>query len=139
MIQEKLLSIVVPCFNEESNIEQLINELVPVLKNLNLNYEIIFVDDGSKDNTFLLIKNISEKNKNISGISLSRNFGHQVAIMAGLQQSKGDVVIMMDADLQHPPQIIPKLIAEYEKGFDIVNTKRLETKGESSFKIFFPM
>ena len=132
MNQEKLLSIVIPCFNEESNIEQLINELVPVLKNLN--YEIIFVDDGSKDNTFLLIKNISGKNKNITGISLSRNFGHQVAIMAGMQQSKGDVVIMMDADLQHPPQIIPQLIAEYEKGFDIVNTKRLETKGESSFK-----
>ena len=132
MNQEKLLSIVIPCFNEESNIEQLINELVPVLKNLN--YEIIFVDDGSKDNTFLLIKNISGKNKNITGISLSRNFGHQVAIMAGMQQSKGDVVIMMDADLQHPPQIIPQLIAEYEKGFDIVNTKRLETKGESAFK-----
>jgi len=132
MNQEKLLSIVVPCFNEESNIEQLINELVPVIKNLN--YEIIFVDDGSKDNTFLLIKNISEKNKNISGISLSRNFGHQVAIMAGMQQSKGDLVIMMDADIQHPPQIIPQLIAEYEKGFDIVNTKRLETKGESIFK-----
>jgi glycosyltransferase involved in cell wall biosynthesis len=134
MLKEKLLSIVVPCFNEEKNITQLYDELVIVLNRINAQYEIIFIDDGSKDNTFSVIKNISEKDKNVSGISLSRNFGHQVAIMAGLQHSKGDLAIMMDADLQHPPEIILQLIAEYEKGFDIVNTKRLDTQGAGVIK-----
>jgi len=134
MLQEKLLSIAIPCFNEEKNIVQLYDELVPVLNKVSPLFEIIFIDDGSRDNTFHVIKNIAEKDKNVAGISLSRNFGHQVAIMAGLQYSKGDIVIMMDADLQHPPELIPELIAEYEKGFDIVNTKRLETKGEGAFK-----
>ncbi|MFA4851734.1 MAG: glycosyltransferase family 2 protein [Bacteroidales bacterium] len=134
MIQEKLLSIVTPCYNEEKNIEQLYNELLPVLKNICSHYEIVFVDDGSKDNTFSVIKEIAEKNKNVIGLSLSRNFGHQVAIMAGLQHSKGDLVVMMDADMQHPPEIIPQLIFEYEKGFDIVNTKRLDSEDTGFFK-----
>jgi len=124
---EKLISIVVPCFNEEKNIGQLYNELIPVMKDTCPHYEIIFVDDGSRDSTFNAIKGIAEKDKNVTGLSLSRNFGHQVAILAGLQHSKGDVVIMMDADLQHPPKVIPALISEYEQGYDIVNTKRLDS------------
>jgi polyisoprenyl-phosphate glycosyltransferase len=134
MIHDKLLSIVVPCFNEEQNLEHLYNGLVNVLKNISSNYEIIFADDGSKDHTFDVIKKLSTSDNNVSGISLSRNFGHQVAIMAGLQQSHGDIVVMMDADLQHPPEVIPQLIAEYEKGFDIVNTKRLDTEGAGAMK-----
>jgi dolichol-phosphate mannosyltransferase len=134
MIQENLLSIVVPCFNEGKNIEQLYNQILPVLNNICSHYEIIFVDDGSKDNTFGVIKEIAEKNKNVIGLSLSRNFGHQVAIMAGLQHSKGDLVAMMDADMQHPPEIIPQLILEYEKGFDIVNTKRIDSNDTGFFK-----
>jgi polyisoprenyl-phosphate glycosyltransferase len=134
MIPDKLLSIVVPCFNEEQNLEHLYNELVNVLKNIRNSYEIIFADDGSKDHTFDVIKKLAASDKHVSGVSLSRNFGHQVAIMAGMQQSKGDIVVMMDADLQHPPEVIPQLIAEYEKGFDIVNTKRLDTQGVGVMK-----
>lgn len=134
MIYDKLLSIVVPCFNEEQNLEQLYKGLVNVLKNSSSNYEIIFADDGSKDHTFDVIKKLAASDNHVSGISLSRNFGHQVAIMAGMQQSKGDIVVMMDADLQHPPEVIPQLIAEYEKGFDIVNTKRLDTQGVGVMK-----
>jgi len=134
MIPDKLVSIVVPCFNEEQNLERLYKGLVNVLKNISSNYEIIFADDGSKDETFDVIKKLATSDNHVSGISLSRNFGHQVAIMAGLQQSKGDIVVMMDADLQHPPEIIPQLITEYEKGFDIVNTKRLDTQGVGVMK-----
>ena len=134
MIQDKFISIVVPCFNEEKNIEQLYNGLVTVLKNISSRYEIIFADDGSRDHTFEVIKKLSGTDGTVSGISLSRNFGHQIAIMAGLQHSKGDIVIMMDADMQHPPEVIPELIAEYEKGFDIVNTKRLDTQGVGVMK-----
>jgi glycosyltransferase involved in cell wall biosynthesis len=126
---EKTLSIVIPAFNEEQNVNALYAELTVKLKTLSLNYEIIFVDDGSMDNTFNEIKKVAEKDKNVSGISLSRNFGHQVAIMAGLQQSKGDLVVMMDADLQHPPDVIPLMLEEQKKGFDIINTKRLDSKG----------
>lgn len=129
MIPDKLLSIVVPCFNEEQNLEHLYSELITVLNKISYNYEIIFSDDGSKDHTFDVIKKIAASDNHVSGISLSRNFGHQIAIMAGLQQSKGDIVLMMDADLQHPPEVIPQLISEYEKDFDIVNTRRLDTQG----------
>lgn len=132
--EEKLISIVIPAFNEEQNIIALYNELISVLQKISFRYEIIFVDDGSRDNTFNEIKKIAEKDKCVSGISLSRNFGHQVAIMAGLQQAKGDLVIMMDADLQHPPDAIPLMIEEQEKGFDIVNTKRIDAKGTALTK-----
>jgi len=133
MVQkEKLLSIVIPAYNEEQNVIALYHELIPILKETAFAYEIIFVDDGSKDHTFVEIKKIAEKDTCVSGISLSRNFGHQVALMAGLQESKGDLVIMMDADLQHPPEIIPLLIEEQKKGFDIINTKRIDEK-ETSF------
>ena len=142
--EEKLISIVIPAFNEEQNIIALYNELISVLQKISFRYEIIFVDDGSRDNTFNEIKKIAEKDKCVSGISLSRNFGHQIAIMAGLQQSKGDLVIMMDADLQHPPEIIPLLIEEQLKGFDIVNTKRIDAAGtgiakKATSKLFYSL
>ena len=140
--EEKLLSIVIPAFNEEQNVIALYHELIPILKETAFAYEIIFVDDGSKDHTFVEIKKIAEKDTCVSGISLSRNFGHQVALMAGLQESKGDLVIMMDADLQHPPETILALLQEYEKGYDIVNTKRIDTNKtgitkKSTSKIFY--
>jgi polyisoprenyl-phosphate glycosyltransferase len=123
------LSIVVPAFNEEQNVAALYQELTSVLNSTGIDYEIIFVDDGSSDNTFNEVRKLTANGKNVRGVSLSRNFGHQVAIMAGLMQSKGNLVIMMDADLQHPPEIIPLLLEEQKKGFDIVNTKRLDPKG----------
>lgn len=128
MPEIKQISVVVPGYNEETNIRALYNELLPVLYNIGYAYEIIFIDDGSRDNTFDEIRALALQDKYVKGISLSRNFGHQVAIMAGLQQSKGDVVIMMDADLQHPPAVIPLLIEQFNKGIDIVNTRRKDSK-----------
>lgn len=126
------LSIVIPAYNEEKNILPLYQEICRVLNNLE--FECIFVDDGSSDNTFNEIKKISEKDKRIKGISFSRNFGHQTALLAGLKESENEIVISMDADGQHPPEIIPKLTEEYEKGFDIVNTQRISTADAGFFK-----
>jgi dolichol-phosphate mannosyltransferase len=92
------------------------------------------VDDGSSDATFENIKKIAEVNKEVKGISFSRNFGHQVAILAGLKESTGDVVIMMDADGQHPPEIIPQMLTKFNEGFEIVNTKRLNTEDAGIIK-----
>ena len=127
-----LLSIIIPVFNEEQNIEPLLKRLIPVLKNYQ--YEIIFVDDGSKDKTALIIKKQSEKNKNIKLISFFRNFGHQMALTAGYKLTKGDCVITIDADLQDPPEIIPQMILKWQKGAQIVYAKRNERQGDNFFK-----
>lgn len=134
MSSENLLSIVIPAFNEEQNIAPLYLALNNVLGNSGFHYEIIFVDDGSRDRTFDEIKKLGVSDIKVSGISLSRNFGHQVAIMAGLQQARGNLVLMMDADLQHPPEVIPRMIEEQKKGFDIVNTRRIDAKGTAVSK-----
>ena len=128
------LSVVIPCYNEAANLAALYKRLSPVLKSLNLSYEIIFVDDGSRDNTFEEIRTLHSEDKQVKGLSLSRNFGHQVALAAGLHHSSGNMVVTMDGDLQHPPELIPELIARCNQGFDIVNTKRLETEGAGFFK-----
>lgn len=128
------ISIVVPLLNEEGNLVPLYNELKPVLNKISGNHEIIFVDDGSTDQSFEIIKKLSQNDICVKGISLSRNFGHQVAIMAGMQESKGELVIMMDADLQHPPMLIPEMIQKQKDGFDIVNSKRIDSSDTGSFK-----
>jgi dolichol-phosphate mannosyltransferase len=129
-------SIVIPVFNEEGNIEALHQSLSELLKSINGTYEIIFADDGSADRSFEIIKKISLADPSVRGISLSRNFGHQVALAAGLEHSRGDAVIMMDADMQHPPELIKELIKKYHEGYDIVNTIRNATQGEGLFKRF---
>jgi dolichol-phosphate mannosyltransferase len=133
---KKVLSIIIPAYNEETNIEPLHSSLMGVLKTLEGKYdhEIIFVNDGSKDDSWAEIKKLAQSDKTIRGISFSRNFGHQFAIEAGLKAATGGAVIMMDADLQHPPALIPELVKKWEEGFDVVNTKRTQTKGESFFK-----
>jgi dolichol-phosphate mannosyltransferase len=128
------LSVVIPCYNEAANLAALYQRLSPVLKSLNLSYEIIFVDDGSRDTTFDAIRTLHSEDKQVKGLSLSRNFGHQVALAAGLHHSSGNMVITMDGDLQHPPELIPEMINRCNQGFDIVNTKRLETEGAGFFK-----
>ena len=97
-------------------------------------FEIIFVDDGSRDKTYEKIEEISRSDKRVIGIRLSRNFGHQTALLAGLNEASGDVIIMMDADGQHPPSMIPALIKKLEEGFDVVNTTRMDAKGTGLFK-----
>jgi len=132
---KKLLSIVIPVYNEEKNVTLLYQGLLKVVNSLKkYRYEIIFVDDGSTDQTWNEIKDINHKDANVRGISLTRNFGHAIALQAGLESANGDVVVMMDGDLQHPPAVIPKLIKEWENGKKVVNTLRVDTKDIGFFK-----
>ncbi len=126
-----LLSIVIPVYNEAANIQPLHEALLLNCKN---NYEIILVDDGSTDETFSLIEKLSAKDSHYKCISLSRNFGHQHALMAGLEYASGDQVIMMDGDLQHPPSLIPLLLDQLNNGYDIVITRRKSTADSSLLK-----
>ncbi len=128
------ISIVVPVYNEAENLEVLHASLKTVLKSINLSHEIIFIDDGSRDSTFEVVRALHEKDTTVRGFSFSRNFGHQVALFAGLGQAKGDIVISMDGDMQHPPVLIPDLLKKYAEGFDIVNTKRIDAKSTGMFK-----
>ncbi len=132
--KQKQISVVIPLLNEEGNITVLYESLVNVLTTISTDFEIIFVDDGSKDSSFEKITNISNQDNRVLGISLSRNFGHQVAITAGLEHSCGEVVITMDADMQHPPELILSLYQKYKEGYDIVNTIREESEDAGMFK-----
>lgn len=133
---KKLISIVSPAHNESENIPLMVEEVKKVMEKLSDKYafEYILVNDGSLDNTWEVIVNESKKDNRIKGICFSRNFGHQMALTAGLDHAKGDAVIYCDSDLQQPPEVFPKLIEKWEQGSDVVHTKRLETEGESFFK-----
>jgi len=120
------VSVVIPCFNEEGNLEALNDQLIPVLSALGLSWEVLFADDGSTDSTWEVIQRLHAANNSISGVRLSRNFGHQYALFAGMQSARGNVVITMDADLQHPPEIISQLIEQWQAGYLIVNTVRFD-------------
>ncbi len=129
MKNKYFISIVVPVFNEEENLEYLYDKLKDSLsKNEIDNYEIIFVDDGSDDGSWSIIKNLAEKDERVKGIRFSRNFGQTLAIYAGFQEAKGDVIITMDADLQNDPDDIKNLIEEMEKGYDVVSGWRRDRK-----------
>jgi dolichol-phosphate mannosyltransferase len=133
----KKVSIVVPAFNEEECIPKLIKEISRVFSSLNYCYEIIIIDDGSTDNSFEAIKELAAQNSSLKGIKLSRNMGHQAALDCGLRHATGDAIICMDADLQHPPTLIPRMINLWEKGFEIVTTKKEENEEASGlYRIF---
>ncbi|MDD3962387.1 MAG: glycosyltransferase [Bacteroidia bacterium] len=127
MASQPDLSVVIPCYNESANLRVLYDELCSVLPESVSSYEILFIDDGSHDETFSIIQSLHSSDPHVRGISLSRNFGHQVALAAGLQYSTGKAVITMDGDLQHPPALIPELYRRYKQGYFVVNTKRLDT------------
>lgn len=126
------ISIIIPVFNEAENIPILYQELS--MHCSGQEYEIIFVDDGSNDATLEQIEIITNKNPNYKCISLSRNFGHQNALMAGMEHAKADFIIIMDGDLQHPTALIPNMLAHLNNGFDLVQTKRKKTENISSSK-----
>ena len=135
-------SVVIPVYNEETNTRLLIPRLKKVMDSLKKSYEIIFIDDGSKDGTWQEICKLYHLDKRIRGFKLSRNFGHQYAIIAGFSHSRGQVVITMDADMQHPPEIIPLLLEEWRKGAKIVHTIRIDNnnipwKKKISSRIFY--
>ena len=122
---KKTISIVVPVCNEEANVPILIREINAVFQQLpEYYYSFVFIDDGSTDNTLTVLKELAAGQNNLFFVSLSRNFGHQNALKAGLDLANGDAVIMMDADLQHPPALIPALVKEWQNGFDVVYTIR---------------
>ena len=129
-----MISIVIPVFNEEDCIEQLYLQLVSVLSGIEMDYEIIFVDDGSTDDSVNLIKALNQSNHNVKLVQFSKNFGHQIALTAGLDYARGQVVVVMDADLQHPPEVIPEMLLKWREGFDIVNTVRQDTEDASLLK-----
>ncbi len=126
----KSIAIVIPSYNEATNIDVLIHTLNETIENLNYNFKFIFVDDGSSDETVAILKEKSKEHQHIFYLELSRNFGHQNALKAGIDLVKNDVdaIISMDGDMQHPPKIIPKLIQKWEEGFEVVYTIREEDK-----------
>lgn len=123
MEPQKKISVIIPCFNEQESLEAFNNALIAALPQ-KYQYEIIYVNDGSNDQTYQVILKLAEGNPNIKYISLSRNFGHQNALKAGYDYASGDCAISLDADLQHPPEVIPILISKWEEGFEIINTLR---------------
>jgi dolichol-phosphate mannosyltransferase len=132
--KSRIVSIAIPVYNEVESIPILYDRLKPVLQKLPFVFEIIFVDDGSDDGTYVAIQKLRQQDHRIKAISFSRNFGHQAALTAGLQYAAGDAVITMDGDLQHPPSLIPTLIEKWQEGNQIVFTIRESTADESFFK-----
>jgi polyisoprenyl-phosphate glycosyltransferase len=126
------ISIVIPVFNEASNIPPLYAALVPQLESVSMDYEILFVDDGSTDGSVEETRKLRARNDRVRLLSLSRNFGHQIALTAGIDHASGDAIVLMDADLQHPPALIPQLISRWLDGFEVVHTIR-KTTAESSW------
>ena len=130
------ISIVVPVYNEEGNLRAFYDELTAKLDLVCGDWEIIFVDDGSGDRSVELIKELREADQRVKLVCLARNFGHQVALAAGLDHAHGEAVITLDADLQHPVSLIPEMIARWKEGFDVVYTIRQDTEGLGFFKRF---
>lgn len=133
--KQQLLSVVVPCYNEEEVIRETVNQLRIFCSELqNLEVELIFVDDGSMDQTREILKSFRSEDERIKIIGFARNFGHQIAVTAGIDAANGDAVILIDADLQDPPEIVHQMIAKWRDGFDVVYGTRTERSGESAFK-----
>lgn len=128
------VSVVISAYNEGESVNELHKELGKVMKDLPLkDYELIFVDDGSKDDTYAKCQKLQEKDKHVKIVHLRRNFGHEVAMTAGMDYAKGDAVVFMDADLQHPPVYIKEMVKYWQEGTDIVLTKRVENQATSKF------
>ena len=133
----KMLSVIVPCFNESANIDNTFKRVELNIKKITDNYEIIFVDDGSTDNSFKILNEISEKNPYLKIIRFSRNFGHQYAIYAGIVSSSGDGIFLIDADLQDPPEKFQEMFDKWSSGYDVVYGVRKSRKGNFFKKILY--
>jgi len=132
-----MVSLIIPCYNEQEVINTTYNRIKTVLINSNIDYEIIFINDGSKDNTLIILSELAKNDTNVKVLSFSRNFGHQPAVTAGISHCKGNMAIIMDADLQDPPELIPQMIEIAEKNnCNVVYGVRINRKGESWFKKF---
>lgn len=133
----KKISVVIPMYYEEDVVNECYNRVVNSLKNIsNYDYEIVVVNDGSRDKTLEILEGLAKKDNKLKIISFSRNFGHQAAVTAGLKETKGDVVVIIDADLQDPPELIEEMIKLWEDGNEVIYAKRKVRKGESKFKLY---
>lgn len=128
------LSIIVPIYNEAPIISELYNRVSQSVSGITKSYEILFVNDGSKDSSIQELKKIATTDSHVLYINFSRNFGHQIAVTAGLHYAKGNAIVIIDGDLQDPPELIPELYAKYNEGYKIVGAKRVSRKGETFFK-----
>jgi len=133
----KLISVIVPCYNEEEVLGATHEQLSRVLRALgNYRYELIYVNDGSRDKTLPMLRDIAVGDPMVKVLSFSRNFGHQIAITAGLDYCSGDAAVVIDADLQDPPYLIPEMIKAWEQGSEVVYGKRRDREGGTFFKLF---
>lgn len=134
----KVITIIVPCYNEQESLYLFYDEIVKYMVNPNYHFELLFINDGSKDNTLNILRELSEKDDRIGYISFSRNFGKEAAMQAGLEKCiDNDAVIMIDADLQHPPVLINDMIKYWEEGYNLVYAKNRSRKGEPKLKVMF--
>jgi dolichol-phosphate mannosyltransferase len=134
-MKDFLLSVVVPMYYEEGVAEECYKRLSKVMVNNNYNYELVFINDGSKDKTLEILNRIAQMDKNVKIINFSRNFGHQIAVTAGVDAALGDAIVIIDADLQDPPELITDMIALWNQGYDVVYAKRKKRQGETWFKL----
>jgi dolichol-phosphate mannosyltransferase len=135
MVEGPVISIVVPCFNEEEMLPQTLNRVHTAGQATGLSYEIVFVDDGSTDRTWEIIAAEAQRDARVRGVRLSRNFGHQMALTAGLERARGSEVLVIDADLQDPPELLGVMLAKRAEGFDVVYGQRRSRAGEAWFKL----
>ena len=133
---EKKLSVVVSCYNEELALRQFYAETAKVLKSLSWDYELIFVNDGSQDGSIGILKELAAGDEKVKVVDFSRNFGHEAAMIAGMDYSSGDGIVCMDADLQHPPECLPGIIAKLDEGYDVINMVRTKNESAGWFKNF---
>lgn len=130
------ISVIIPLYNEQDNIKPLYAEICNVLNNAGIPFEMIFVDDGSTDNSLSIIKDLSKRDSRIRFASFSRNFGHEAASSCGFSMVKGKTAVLIDADMQDPPSLIPEMYKKWKEGFEVVYAKRLSRQGETFFKKF---
>ncbi len=125
---DRMVSVVVSVYNEEQALEEFYRETGKVLEGLDWDYEMVFVNDGSSDGSLRILKRLAEENPKVKVISFSRNFGHEAAMIAGLDYSRGDALVCMDADLQHPPECIPQILEKIQEGYHVINMVRTKNK-----------
>jgi len=136
MSTNPILSVVIPVYNEEMNIGKLYQRICDTLQPLNISWEVVYVNDGSKDRSLSILKGLTETDSHVKYIDFSRNFGHQLAITAGIEHAKGEWIVVMDGDGQDPPELIPYLLNKAKEGFEVVYARRLKRDGENFLKKF---
>ena len=129
-------SVIIPMYNEQEVIKESYRRLDGVMRPLGEEYELIFVNDGSRDKTMEIMLEIANNDKHVKIVDFARNFGHQTAVTAGMKYSSGDAVVIIDADLQDPPELIPGMLEKWKEGYEVVYGKRLKREGETKFKLF---